>query len=168
MWHALHAALQNVSRLVWERNWRSAEVPLPCNRSSNPLVTLLCVLAEEQDCSLITDLCKRNQWEAFFATTREEAERVLQKLKPQIILFDRDMAGLNWRELVTCFAAASPRACILLVSKVFDDYLWNELVSNGGYEVLRKPLREDEVTRGVRMAWSYWSSASRRASSSKR
>ena len=56
----------------------------------------------------------------------------------------------------------------MLVSKVIDDYLWNELVSNGGYEVLRKPLREDQVSRAVRMAWSYWSSAAKRVSSSKR
>jgi len=53
----------------------------------------------------------------------------------------------------------------MLASKVIDDYLWNELVSCGGYEVVRKPLREDEVCRAVRMAWSYWSSAAKRASS---
>ena len=55
----------------------------------------------------------------------------------------------------------------MLVSKVIDDYLWSELVANGGYEVLRKPLREDEVFRSVRMAWSYWSSAAKRVLSSK-
>jgi AmiR/NasT family two-component response regulator len=104
----------------------------------------------------------------FFATTRQEAEQVSQTLKPQIIFFDRDMAGQDWRSFVTGFAAASGRACIMLVSKVIDDYLWNELVSNGGYEVLRKPLREDQVSRAVRMAWSYWSSAAKRVSSSKR
>ena len=53
----------------------------------------------------------------------------------------------------------------MLVSKVIDDYLWSELVTYGGYEVVRKPLREDEVSRAVRMAWSYWSSAAKRASS---
>lgn len=53
----------------------------------------------------------------------------------------------------------------MLASKVIDDYLWNELVSCGGYEVMGKPLREDEVSRAVRMAWSYWSSAAKRASS---
>jgi hypothetical protein len=58
--------------------------------------------------------------------------------------------------------------CIMLVSKVIDDYLWNELVSNGGYEVLRKPLREEEVSRAVKMAWTYWSSAMKRAASLKR
>ena len=168
MWHALHAALANVSRFVWKGNWRIAEVPISRNRSSNAFVSVLCVLAEDQDRSLMTDLCRRNHWEVFFATTREEAARALEKLKPQIILFDRDMAGQDWREFVIYFSAASPRACIILVSRVFDDYLWNELVSNGGYEVLRKPLREDEVSRTARMAWSYWSSASRPASTSKK
>jgi ribulose 1,5-bisphosphate carboxylase large subunit-like protein len=78
------------------------------------------------------------------------------------------MADQEWRAVVTGFAAASGGACIMLVSKVIDDYLWNELVSNGGYEVLRKPLRENEVSRAVRMAWSFWSSTAKRVSNSKR
>jgi DNA-binding NtrC family response regulator len=157
MWNALHAALANVSRLVWKRE----------EGASNPRVTIICLLDEDPDRSLMIDLCRRNQWEVFFAAKREEAERVLRELNPQIVLFDRDIAGQNWREFVTGFAAASGGACIMLVSKVIDDNLWNDLVSNGGYEVLRKPLREDEVSRALRMAWSYWSSAVKRSSSFK-
>ena len=106
----------------------------------------------------MTELCKRNKWELFFATKREEAERFLRELKPQIMLFDRDLAGPDWREFVAGFAAATSGVCILLLSTVIDDNLWNDLVSNGGYELLRKPLREEEVSRAVRMARSYWSS----------
>ncbi|MGD0299778.1 MAG: hypothetical protein ABSE86_22025 [Bryobacteraceae bacterium] len=116
----------------------------------------------------MTDLCRRNQWEVFFAENRPQAERALQDLKPQIMLFDRDIAGPDWREFVTGFAARSRAACIMLVSKVIDDNLWNDLVSSGGYEVLRKPLRENEVTRAVRMARSYWTSAVERAANIKR
>jgi DNA-binding NtrC family response regulator len=135
--------------------------------SSNPPVTIICFLSEDHDRSLITDLCRRQRWNVFFASTRDQAQRALQELRPQIMLFDRDIAGQDWREFVTHFAAASPGMCIMLVSKVIDDYLWNELVSNGGYEVLQKPLREDQVSRAVKMAWSYWSSAVNRASSFK-
>jgi hypothetical protein len=66
---------------------------------------------------------------------------------------------------VAGFATASPETCIMLISKVVDDNLWNDLVSNGGYEVLRKPLREEDVLRAVKMAWSYWSTAVKRSSS---
>jgi|HubBroStandDraft_3_1064219.scaffolds.fasta_scaffold198309_1 response regulator RpfG family c-di-GMP phosphodiesterase len=151
MWPALQ-------RLVWKRQEASSTRPL----------TVLCLLSEDYDRSLMTDLGRRQRWHLLFAATRQEAERGLHQLKPQIMLFDRDIAGQNWREFVTCFAAASRGMCIMLVSKVIDDNLWNELVSNGGYEVLRKPLREDEVSRAVKMAWTYWSSAAKRTATLKR
>jgi DNA-binding response OmpR family regulator len=151
MWHALH-------RLVRKPKEACAKTP----------VTVVCFLSEDQDRSLMTDLCRRQRWAVFFAATRQQADRALQELKPQIMLFDRDLAGQGWREFVTSFAAASGGICIMLVSKVIDDYLWNELVSNGGYEVLRKPLREEEVSRAVKMAWTYWSSAVKRAATLKR
>jgi FixJ family two-component response regulator len=46
----------------------------------------------------------------------------------------------------------------MLVSRVADDNLWNEVVCNGGYDVLRKPLRQPDVLRAVKFAWSYWNS----------
>lgn len=144
--------------------WHFADILPRRQRGSSPVVTILCLLGEAPDRSLVTGVCHRNQWGASFSTTREEAERFLDKFRPQIMLFDRDIAGEHWRSFVAGFAAASGGACIMLVSKVIDDYLWNELVSYGGYEVLRKPLREDEVCRAVKMAWSYWSSAATRAS----
>jgi len=54
------------------------------------------------------------------------------------------------------------RPCVLLVSRVVDDYLWNEVVRRGGYDVLSKPLREEEVARAIKLAWAYWNSAARR------
>jgi len=47
-----------------------------------------------------------------------------------------------------------------LVSKVADEYLWNEIVRRGGYDILSKPLQEDEVVRAIKLARSYWSSTS--------
>src|SRR5580658_11328565 len=139
--------------------WHFGRILQRRHRGSIPAVSILCLLTEDPDRSLMTGLCRGNQWQVFFSTTREEAEKLLREIKPQMMLFDRDLAGQDWRGFVKGFAAASPGACIMLVSKVVDEHLWNDLVSNGGYEVLRKPLREDEVARAVRMAWSYWSSA---------
>jgi DNA-binding response OmpR family regulator len=146
--------------------WHFGQILRRRQDSSIPGVSILCLLAEDPDRSLMTGLCRASQWEVSFSKTREEAEKALRELKPQIMLFDRDLAGPDWREFVKGFAAASGGACIMLVSKVVDEHLWNDLVSNGGYEVLRKPLREDELSRAVRMAWSYWSSAVKRPSSS--
>ena len=68
-----------------------------------------------------------------------------------MILCDRDLPGRGWRETVEDLASSPHRACIILVSEVVDTYLWNEVVRTGGYDVLSKPLREDEVV--VRSGW---------------
>jgi hypothetical protein len=62
-------------------------------------------------------------------------------------------------ETVEDLASSPHRACVILVSGVLDAYLWDEVVRTGGYDVLYKPLREDDVVRSVRLAWSYWNSA---------
>jgi len=138
--------------------WHFARILSKRRTTSIPAIPILCLIGEETDRSLIASLCLRHQWGVSFSGNRAEAERMLHQLTPQIMLFDRDIAGQEWREFVAGFAAVSPGGCIMLLSKVIDDNLWNDLVANGGYEVLRKPLREDEVARAVRMARSYWSS----------
>jgi len=109
----------------------------------------------------LTGICSRNRWNLLFAETCEAARTALDKLKAPVILCDRDLPGKGWRGAVEDLASSPHRACIILVSGVVDTYLWNEVVSKGGFDVLSKPLREEDVVRAVRLAWSYWSSATR-------
>lgn len=127
-------------------------------------VAILCLLREDGDQSLIAEACRKFQWRVQFTSTVEQAQRLLARTDFQIVLLDRDLAGDDWREAMTRLGTPSGAWCILLVSKVFDDYLWNEVVRIGGYDVLAKPLRERDVTRALRLAWSYWMSANRPAS----
>jgi len=60
--------------------------------------------------------------------------------------------------MVEGLSSGGNHACIFLVSKVADDYLWNEVVRRGGYDVISKPLRHDELERAAKLAWTYWSS----------
>ncbi len=122
-------------------------------------LTMIAVLGDQRDRSVVSNFCWHYYWEVFFADSCEEAEALLDDLKPQIILMDRDAAETNWRPAMSSLASASSGACVMLVSKVIDDGLWNEVVLNGGYEVLPKPVQQEEVCRAVRLAWSYWSSA---------
>lgn len=122
---------------------------------------MVAVLGEESDRAVISNLCRRHHWEVFFANTCDEARALLDHVKPQVLLMDRDVAGADWRTSMSSLASASNGSCIMLLSRVVDDYLWNDVVCNGGYEVLPKPAREDEVFRAVKLAWSYWASAAK-------
>jgi DNA-binding response OmpR family regulator len=125
------------------------------------VATLVCVLPTQDDRNLLADLSLRQRWETFFAASRDDAREAIRRVQPQIVLLDRDLEPADWRYALSSLAAASNGACVLLVSRVIDEYLWNEVVSNGGYDLVRKPLSEEDVSRNVKLALSYWTATHR-------
>ena len=117
---------------------------------------IVALLGEDADRAVVSAFCRRRDWEVSFARTCPEAVAVMERIQAQILLLDRDLAGEDWKETMTAFASSSGRTCIMLISRAVDAYLWNEVVRNGGYEVLTKPLQEEDVSRVVTLAWSYW------------
>ena len=116
-------------------------------------------LLEETDRAVVTDVCRRSGWDVSFAESCAEARALLERVKAQIVFMDRDLAGTDWRDAMTSLAGLRAQPCIVLISRVLDVYLWYEVVRYGGYEILAKPLRADEVSRVVRLAWSYQNSS---------
>jgi DNA-binding NtrC family response regulator len=120
---------------------------------------MVALVVDDEARSLLEDLCARNQWSVLFAGNCEQAAALLSESKAPVVLCDRDLLGVEWREAVHQMASSSHGACTILLSRVVDDYLWNEVTGQGGYDVVPKPLREAEVARTVRLAWSYWNSS---------
>lgn len=155
----ISSIIKSISSLFRKNNDRSSGLTgAPAGNGANSGITILSVPGTDPDRQLLDEISRRNHWNISFASSSDEAREWLKRSKPQIILIDRDIDGADWRYAVSSLAAASGGACVLLISRVIDDYLWNEVVTNGGYDVLRKPLSENDVMRNVRLAWSYWSS----------
>lgn len=133
----------------------------PADRSSPSPLAVIGLVTSDADRRVLAGICARSGWPLVIAETPEEARDARDKLKAPVILCDRDLPGKGWRQTVEVLASSPHRACVILVSGVVDTYLWDEVVRTGGYDVLPKPLREDEVVRAVRLAWSYWNSATR-------
>ncbi len=117
------------------------------------------LIAGERDRRILDGVCSRNHWSVVFADNCDEARGALDRIEAPVVLCDRDLPGEGWRRVVETLAASPQPSCILLLSKVVDDYLRDAVVGSGGYDVLRKPLREDEVAHAIRLAWTYWNSA---------
>jgi len=49
------------------------------------------------------------------------------------------------------------RPSLIVVSRFADDYLWVEVLSLGGHDVLPKPLDHKEVVRAIETAKANWS-----------
>ena len=136
----------------------------PAGCSSMGPTTVIGLVLGREDCLLLAGTCKRNCWRLFLADTYEEARTALDQLQAPVILCDRDLPGKGWREAVEGLATSPSPACVILVSAVVDTYLLDEVVRNGGYDVLSKPLREADVVRAIRLASLYWYSGARATS----
>ena len=156
MRNAMSSILRAVSILMGRENGRSSPLPVP-RQEPTSVLTVVFVITNTADRVMLNDLADRNHWNAIFSSTTEEARNAVNRTRPQVILIDRDVDGAGWRNAVSSLAMASDGACVVLISSVIDEYLWNEVVTNGGYDVLHKPLTEDDVLRNLRLAWSYWS-----------
>ena len=161
---AIHSHFARVADFFRRKNssstWPSSS---PAGRASTGPIAVVGLVISDEDRRLLTEICNRNRWHLLLTDTCEDARTALDKLKAPVVLCDRDLPGRGWRQTVEDLASSPQRACIILVSGVVDTYLWNEVVRAGGYDVLSKPLREDDVVRAVRLAWSYWNSAPRTA-----
>ena len=131
--------------------------------SSRARITIVVLVVNDQDRRLLAGIGSRNQWNVLFADTCEEARVAVDKLRAPVILVDRNLPGREWTDVMKILAASPHRCCIVLASRVVDSYLLNEVVSRGGFDVLSEPLREEDVVRAVKLAWSYWNSPMRSA-----
>jgi hypothetical protein len=160
MWHSIKHWLETGSRLIGLRGTEPAE-QLPTSRGNlSPVITIVCLLADKDDRAVLGELAGNHRWELVTTENLERTAELAKRIDPQVILLDRDLSGADWRSSISACAASSA-ACVVLVSKVVDDYLWNDVVLNGGYEVLPKPLRDDQVLRAVSLAQTYWTSVQR-------
>jgi FixJ family two-component response regulator len=92
----------------------------------------------------------------YLANSFAEVRAVANQFAAPVILIDRDWPGTDWRLAVECLAASPNHACVILVSRAVDVYLWQELIRRGGYDVLAKPLQANHAARVVKLALSYW------------
>ena len=156
MYSLLARVVDFLRRKNGSTTWPSAS---PASSSSLGPITVIGLVTSYEDRQVLVSICGRNGWNLLFADTCEEARIALHRLKSPVVLCDRDLPGRGWRGMVKDLASSPHRACIILVSGVVDSYLWNEVVRTGGFDVLSKPLRGDDVVRAVRLAWSYCNSA---------
>lgn len=120
---------------------------------------VIALAASEHDREILTAISGHGSWDVHFADSRVQAWEIVHRFGSPVVLYDRDWPNAEWRTTVHTFASCPQRPCVILMSRVADDYLWQELIRCGGHDLLAKPLRADDVHRALKLAWSYWNSA---------
>lgn len=125
---------------------------------------LLAVLSNPNERQLLSDLSHENSWSLTLAETLEQARLQVRNLRLAVVLLDRDLDPADWRPMVRSFTCMQPTPCVILASTVADHYLFEEVIHQGGYDVVSKPLKMEEVRRITRLALTFWKSRVSRGS----
>ena len=127
---------------------------------ANDEVMLLAITHEEKDQEALRQIADGFGWKISIADSSERAIALLLRHPVPLVICDRDLPGEDWREALARIASLPQSICVLLASGVVDEYLWNEVVQNHGYDIVGKPFRKDDVKRAVTFArsWSGWAS----------
>lgn len=122
------------------------------------LVPIVVTDPSGEDRSAWREAADRECWNLHFTNSSEEAWTIAKQLKAPVILCDRDLPEIEWRQTVRTLAALPHRPMVILLSKFADQSLWSEVFRSGGFDILRKPLRTEDVRKAVNLALSYWRS----------
>jgi DNA-binding NtrC family response regulator len=127
---------------------------VPGFRPNKPRVLAIGVSAQDQ--GRLSEIAQSASWELVLRPTLEEGVTLLRTNEHFIVVvLDRDLPGVVWRQAISTLAALVPGARVMLASSVNDDMLWQGVIEEGGYDVLSKPFRSDQVLRSILHAHWY-------------
>lgn len=117
---------------------------------------LLAILADTADRDAVSAFAIANNWSLKVVGGVGQAISWLSEAPVPVILIDRDLPDEDWRLAIRTLTSHAPSPCVILASAVVDLYLFDEVVHHGGYDVVRKPFREDALRRTLGLAFSFW------------
>ena len=138
--HALYSLLAHGPRRVLSE-YRNAGPRAKGHRDLTiTRIPIVALVMSDEDRKVLSHISDHEPVEIHFAESRVEAWDVLNRLNSPLILYDRDWPDAEWRTTVQTFAASPHRSCVILASRVADDYLWQELIRCGGYDLGRQTV----------------------------
>jgi hypothetical protein len=122
------------------------------------IVRLIVITADEDFYLRLQQIAGTSDWRIGRALSTDEAETLISAKPTPIVVYDSDSDGGNWRGALRSLNGLPTRPCVLLASRVADDYLLQEVVRNHGYDLLPKSAPSEKVIHRLEFAW-FWARA---------
>ncbi len=130
---------------------------------SNTSVTALSVSPTQDDHLALERIFGGFKWVLHKADCGASALSLLYRHHIGVVLCDGDTRRNTWIDMLEQLMALRNAPLLIVTSRLADDRLWAEALNLGAYDVLAKPLDEQEVLRVVRAAWQHWQHSFRMA-----
>jgi DNA-binding NtrC family response regulator len=117
-----------------------------------PTTTILLVSQLREDHVDLRRLLGRVRGETREVYCCREAITAIAEHDPDVVLCEAYLPDGDWRDLLENLSHRRNPPCLIVTSRVADEYLWAEVLNLGGYDVLAKPFDAEEVCRVVGLA----------------
>lgn len=119
------------------------------------IVRFIVITADEEFYVRLHQIADINEWRIERALSTEEAEKLILAKPTPIVILDSDSNDGNWRHALRGLNDLQVQPCVLLASRVADDYLLQEVVRNHGYDLLPKSAASEKLVHRLKFAW-FW------------
>jgi len=125
-------------------------------------VKLVAIMQNPDEAAALRQIAADYGWRVSIVGSSDAAIAALNEQPIPLVICDGDLSGEAWRDVFARIAAQPQAVCVLLASRVVDDYLWHQVIRHHGYDVVAKPFQPEELRRAVTFAWSWRGWAYRR------
>lgn len=110
------------------------------------------LLVSLQDSPAIQHVCNRLKLDLKCAPDLPAALCELHHFRPDVVLYNQDLPSGDWRMAISTLAEAAPHSSIILLTRLRQPELWNEVIRHGGHDLLSKPIAESDAESTVALA----------------
>jgi hypothetical protein len=122
------------------------------------IVRLIVITADEDFYLRLQQIAGTSDWRIARALSTDEAAMLICGKPTPIVIYDSDWNGGNWRSALRRMSDLRAHPCVLLASRIEDDYLLREVVRHHGYDLLPKSASSEKLIHRLEFAW-FWGRA---------
>ena len=130
--------------------------------------TLVAVFGQGEDRLSLEPILSPCEWVVIWTRTCAEAVAAVRRTAAPIVLCDERFADGEWKDIWNELGKNPCPPEFILASRLADERLWAELLNLGGYNLLTKPFRAEEVIRTIHGALTEWQRARTAISTNRR
>jgi DNA-binding NtrC family response regulator len=114
-------------------------------RLVEPRARVLSISASQADHTALYRMIDTSRWRFAAARTCSEAVWKLSSNGARVVFCADRLPDGDWKHILAHLAGSNDPPRFAVVSPMPDELLWFEVLERGGYDVLSKPLVEEEV-----------------------
>ncbi|HEY7388787.1 MAG TPA: hypothetical protein VH640_09775 [Bryobacteraceae bacterium] len=121
--------------------------------------TMVAAFRRDEDRRELGKILEPCGWKVIWSETCATACQAVQQSAAPIVISGRTFPDGEWRDLWRLLRGQSRPPMFVLASRLADESLWAEVLNLGGYNLLLKPFRPEEVVWTVHGALTAWRNA---------